>query len=191
MSRKIHAYFEPYEFTLAHHWACPIEYGDDSGMSDEESRQLESFLRSVETDCGPGHWVWPDDEEDNFTRDEITGLRANCVNAVYMAQRMSPIMVEPLPSSPAGSPLAYLNPHDILAVKTAELPYWAQNRDSQGYGRAVRTDHMVQLYDKRWRRIYVCLCGNSGSAYVRVKGAWWFIGSEAETCIEKLQRKGD
>jgi len=36
---------EPIEYTLPSHWACPLYYGDDTGLEDEEVKQIEAFLK--------------------------------------------------------------------------------------------------------------------------------------------------
>lgn len=41
-------------------------------------------------------------------------------------------------------------------------------RDSQGYGRKIPTDWMVQL-GSRWHRVYVCCFSNTGTAYIATK----------------------
>ena len=52
--------------------------------------------------------------------------------------------------------------------KQTELPLWG--RSATGYGRRIPTSYMVK-HNGKWRRVYVCCYGNSGTAY---------IGSSAE-----------
>lgn len=45
-----------------------------------------------------------------------------------------------------------------------------------GYGNRIPTEHVVKLPgEKIWRRVYVCIWSNSGTAYVDVKGDWVVI----------------
>lgn len=78
--------FTPYEYTIAAHWVCPIEYADYSDLDDREAEQLGTFLLNLP---GPGYWEWSDDGTD-FARDEISGLYADCIRATYHAQEPTP-----------------------------------------------------------------------------------------------------
>ena len=80
--------------------------------------------------------------------------------------------------------VTYLEASQISAVKTTEEPRFYS---ASGYGRKIPTRHMVQLRDKRWRRVYVCQISNAGTAYVLLKDDWRVIGPEAESAIEALQ----
>ena len=62
-------------YSIASHWVCPIEYGDYSGLKDSEIKDLEEFLESLPR--GPLHWSWSDNQE--FAKDEITGLMEDCL----------------------------------------------------------------------------------------------------------------
>ena len=178
---KRHAYFEQYEFTLATHWASAIINGDDSGLSCAESTQLDEFLSYVAESKGPGHWAGFDEKTSNFTRDEITGLLANCETAIYCAVRMVPISRAPLREGDVT--LHYLNLLNIVTHKESPVaPY--SGRGALGYGRKIPINRMVQLFDKRWRRVYACQYSNAGTAYILVKGDWWIIGPEAESIID-------
>lgn len=64
------------EWSVADTFVCAIEYNDTSGLSRKEEKQLNSFLRSIETYLQHGHIVW--DGESEFDECEISGLRANC-----------------------------------------------------------------------------------------------------------------
>lgn len=45
-----------------------------------------------------------------------------------------------------------------------------------GYGRRIPTEHMVQMPGQpRWRRVYVAISGNSGTAYVELPGGDWAV----------------
>lgn len=49
-----------------------------------------------------------------------------------------------------------------------------------GYGRKIPTVHMVQLPgSNRWRRVYVCVFSNSGTAYVDTPNGWAVIRGSA------------
>jgi hypothetical protein len=56
-----------------------------------------------------------------------------------------------------------------VEAKTS-LPKWQKKRRSytkSGYGRRIPTSRMVRLPgEARWRRVYVCIFSNSGTAYV-------------------------
>lgn len=42
-----------------------------------------------------------------------------------------------------------------------------------GYGSRIPSSKMIRLPgDKRWRRVYVCLWSNNGTAYVEIRGKW-------------------
>lgn len=46
-------------------------------------------------------------------------------------------------------------------------------RTRTGYGRRIPTCHMVRV-NARWRRVYTCVFGNAGTAYIDgpEKGQW-------------------
>ena len=64
---------------------------------------------------------------------------------------------------------------DSVEFKQVEPP-WCDGRQVDGYGGKIATGHMCRI-DKRgpWRRVYVMIYSNSGSAYVLVKGARFFV----------------
>ncbi len=56
-------------------------------------------------------------------------------------------------------------------------PMWHHKAGLQytrsGYGNRIPTPHMVKLPGKRaWRRVYVCIFSNAGTAYVGKPRAW-------------------
>jgi hypothetical protein len=65
-------------YNIASHFASAIENGDYSGLEDSEEKELEEFLDSLPR--GYHIWQWSDDIEE-FTTDEVTGLKASCVTA--------------------------------------------------------------------------------------------------------------
>lgn len=64
-------------YTIAEHWVCAIEYGDTTGLTDEEEAELNQWL--VALPAGPLCWSWSESSE--FARDAVSGLMANCLEA--------------------------------------------------------------------------------------------------------------
>ena len=56
-------------------------------------------------------------------------------------------------------------------------------RDQFGYGRQIPTRHKL-LYLNRWRRVFVCLMSNAGTAYVLVKGEWHVLDVDTEYAFQ-------
>ena len=81
--------FDSFAVCVASCFVCAIEYGDDSGLSTHESRQLEAYLTGLNEQAanagatGPGHWSWANESED-FARCEVTGLHAECARGEYL-----------------------------------------------------------------------------------------------------------
>jgi hypothetical protein len=80
----------------------------------------------------------------------------------------------------------YLKAAEIIGARNAKAPIFYS---ASGYGRKIPTNHMIQLADKRWRRVYLCQISNAGTAYVLERGEWLVVGSEAETAIESLEQR--
>lgn len=59
---------ETYQYRIAEHFICAIEYGDYSGLSDEEQAQLEDFLANVPSKL----FSWG--EESHFAKCDVCGL---------------------------------------------------------------------------------------------------------------------
>lgn len=59
--------------TLAEHWACAIEYGDYTGLDDDEAQELDAWL----TDYPGAVFVWGDEPLE--TIDAISGSFARCL----------------------------------------------------------------------------------------------------------------
>ena len=55
-----------------------------------------------------------------------------------------------------------------LSAKVTSTP---KHYSATGYGRKIPTGYMVR-FGNRWRRVYMCQIGNSGTAYVGKPGAW-------------------
>ena len=81
------------------------------------------------------------------------------------------------------SAVAYLAPRAVLAVKLTPAPR-PRHASRSGYGTQVPTATLIQLPDKRWRRVYVCITSNIGTSYVRTARApFLVIGPEAQETI--------
>lgn len=77
----------------------------------------------------------------------------------------------------------YLAKKDVLSVKKTDVPLFYS---ASGYGRAIPTQYMVQLRDKRWRRVYVCCFSNAGTAYIKTKDdAFTVVGPEAQELLDR------
>lgn len=70
--------------------------------------------------------------------------------------------------------ITYMDPNQVIATRQTTTPH---NRSRSGYGSKLPTSWQLQLKDKRWRRVYVILWSNSGSAYILVKGERLFLGA--------------
>jgi hypothetical protein len=69
--------FQEWEYNIASHYVTAIEYGDYSGLSDDDCRRLDAFMR----DLPEGSKTWSYSEESNFTKDEVSGLMADCIES--------------------------------------------------------------------------------------------------------------
>lgn len=76
-----------------------------------------------------------------------------------------------------------LDPADVQELRrdTRSRP----NPYVYGYGSKVPTEYWVKTFG-RWRRVYVMIYGNSGSAYVLVKGEVHFLDSDTEHNLRAL-----
>jgi hypothetical protein len=74
--------WEEYEFTIPEWAVTALEYGDFSGLTDDEEEDLENFTDQELIPLGAGHWEWGD--ESYFARENDVRLQAgNVVDAVY------------------------------------------------------------------------------------------------------------
>jgi hypothetical protein len=74
--------------------------------------------------------------------------------------------------------MAYTDPTLVTEIVTDD--YAPHNGGTvSGYGGKVPTRHRIR-YDGRMRRVYVMQYGNSGSAYIIVKGSDVFLDVETE-----------
>lgn len=80
------AKWDQYEFRLGSWWATAIINGDYSGLSDQETAQLDQWIASQE--LPNGHWDGFDEEKDSlgFSRDDITGMAGDCYRVRYHFQ---------------------------------------------------------------------------------------------------------
>ena len=62
-------------FSIAQHYNCAIEYGDFSGLSENDDVLITDFLENLPT--GSKTWQFSDDTE--FCKDDISGLMADCL----------------------------------------------------------------------------------------------------------------
>lgn len=65
-------------------------------------------------------------------------------------------------------------PRISLSVPCKDAPMWwhthGRTWTASGYGRRIPSPRMVQI-NGRWRRVYVCIFSNSGTAYVEDRSA--------------------
>lgn len=81
--------FIEYTYTIARHYLPALINGDPSGLTDQESADLEQFEAQVihdDADGAAGHWSYDDSDADNFKRCAVSGLDADCVTVTYNAR---------------------------------------------------------------------------------------------------------
>ena len=71
-------HFDQYDYHIASHYLSALINGDESGLSDDESADLQAFVESLP---GPGHWDCDDDE--HFARCEVSGMMSSVVDCRY------------------------------------------------------------------------------------------------------------
>jgi hypothetical protein len=59
--------------TVAEFWVCPIEYGDYTGLTEDEAAQIDAWLKQYPQ----ATFEWQD--EPLFAEDAITGLMSTCL----------------------------------------------------------------------------------------------------------------
>lgn len=64
-----------FTYDIAEHWVCAIENEDYTALDDDEITLLEEFLDNLPRNALG--WDWG--EETSFDYDEISGLKAQCV----------------------------------------------------------------------------------------------------------------
>lgn len=77
--------------------------------------------------------------------------------------------------------MAIVGHYSLSEVKQRDQPLWWHTKGlsytSSGYGRKIPTHRMVQLPTDKphvWRRVYVAIYSNSGTAYI-LKGKDWIV----------------
>lgn len=78
--------------------------------------------------------------------------------------------------------ITYTDPTLLDAVRS-DLRAPKPNPYASGYGPKIPTRHSIR-YAGVWRRVYVMRYGNSGSAYVRVKGVDTFLDIPTEYALQ-------
>ena len=79
--------------------------------------------------------------------------------------------------------MQYTDSELVTDFRVTETPNYGRNAD--GYGSKIPTRYMVK-YAGRWRRVYVMVYSNSGSAYVVVGGQDLFLDTDTEYKLESL-----
>ena len=75
--------FDKTDYTIGSHFVVALEYGDETGLSDQESQELAEFIESLpKGHNGSNHWSWGDSDE--FARCEISGMMGHCTQATYL-----------------------------------------------------------------------------------------------------------
>lgn len=72
---------EPTIYRIAAHFMPAIINGDTTGLEAGEEKELDAFLQWV----GVGVWDC-DDDEPQFTQDEVTGLWADCFEVKFYGE---------------------------------------------------------------------------------------------------------
>lgn len=77
--------FDTTEFAIGSHYLSALINDDYSGLTDEESEELDSFY-SLELHQGNagGHWSHDSDGESYFTVCDISGMRGDCVTVFWV-----------------------------------------------------------------------------------------------------------
>ena len=71
------------EYFIAEEFLPALINGDETGLTDDESKNLEAlvyFAEKYAEQSGATHWHWSAGEEYGFTVDEVTGMYGNCYN---------------------------------------------------------------------------------------------------------------
>ncbi len=73
--------------------------------------------------------------------------------------------------------ITYTDPTQVADTRITATPTYG--RTASGYGPKLPTRYMIR-YLGVWRRVYVMQYGNSGSAYVIVRGVDTFLNTDTE-----------
>ena len=75
--------FEEYDFNIAECFTVYFEYGDSSGLTDQEIEQADNFLKDYKNSC----FKWSD--ELHFARCDVTGLYADTLDVTILTPKKS------------------------------------------------------------------------------------------------------
>ncbi len=77
-------------YNIGQHFACYIEYGDATGLTDEEQQECDIFLSVIPENVPEGFEFMHTTigEDVGFDRDEIGGLMGECVELVAVFRRI-------------------------------------------------------------------------------------------------------
>lgn len=81
------------------------------------------------------------------------------------------------------SDVEYLDGTLVTGAKITETP---RSRSLTGYGPKVPTRYMVKL-GHNWHRVYMMQYGNSGAAYVILKGEDRLLDTDTEHMLQNLE----
>jgi antirestriction protein len=81
------------EFTIGSHFLPALINGDDSGLNDKETVDLDIFDRFIRANQGQGHWSVPDDAEPEFAICEIDDIMSDCLTIEYVTITESYAMI--------------------------------------------------------------------------------------------------
>ena len=62
-------------YNISRHYITTIEYGDNSALNDQDETDLDKFMGNLPA----GYKCWQYGENADFTRDDISGLMADCI----------------------------------------------------------------------------------------------------------------
>jgi hypothetical protein len=75
------------EFTIGSHFIPALINGDDSGLNDKETVDLDTFDRFIRENQGQGHWSVPGDAE--LALCEINETMSDCLTIEYVTIKES------------------------------------------------------------------------------------------------------
>ena len=71
----------------------------------------------------------------------------------------------------------------------ARITETPRNPSASGYGPKIPTRYMLKIAN-RWHRVYMAQYGNSGSAYVVLRGQDYYLAGSAEVVLETISSGG-
>ena len=88
--------FDTYEYRIPTWAICPLEYGDYSGLDDDDIAAIEKFVETLPRDSKGccGHYSWGDtDSESYFAHsNDINNLGSTVVDVEYLVESIDPIL---------------------------------------------------------------------------------------------------